>query len=629
MKKLMYIFLVLSVLTGCKEKKDAGAMKGMPTLAISVAKPIVKDITLTKDYPGYLTTEKTVNLVARVNGTLQSVSYAPGGRVKKGQLLFVIEPTLYNDKVAQAEAELKTAQAQLEYARNFKEEHFVTAVVGQEMSDSKSRSFGYYSPEYDPMYGLIGFPDLSGILASKLSMTNLMSTSEEQDRSVSFFLTGSYSYKDRYVLSGSYRWDGVDIIGKDNRFTPLWNVSFKYNLHNEEFMKRFAWIDVLSIRGSYGFTGSIDHNAYPFTILKYGSSSYRYNGDKIPSRITPGNPSIKWQRKEDRSIGLDFSLLRNRINGTVNYYNNETRDLLDRKKIAVSSGRKEVKANVASLNNKGWEVSLSTVNINYKTFRWSTSFNIAVNKNRVTDTYYQAVDELSSISRNNSSQAYFVKGQPTEAWYGYKFAGVDPATGHTLAYIDAKDSGNPMGHLIADGRYVIDMDSEFSTKAVSFLGEAYPPISGGFGTQFNLGRFSLSAQFSFMAGHKIKSFESSHGVQLSAAKYNQLAQELYRWRKVGDITNIPAYTVNSNASSNYFFSSQVESGNYLKCNNISLGYNMDPEICKKLCLTRMRINFNIQNVFTSTKYRGLDPENMGAFGYPSARSYVLSLNIGI
>ena len=118
MKKLMYIFLVLSVLTGCKEKKDAGAMKGMPTLVISVAKPIVKDITLTKDYPGYLTTEKTVNLVARVNGTLRSVSYVPGGRVKKGQLLFVIEPTLYNDKVAQAEAELKTAQAQLEYARN-------------------------------------------------------------------------------------------------------------------------------------------------------------------------------------------------------------------------------------------------------------------------------------------------------------------------------------------------------------------------------------------------------------------------------------------------------------------------------------------------------------------------------
>ena len=118
MKKLMYIFFALPILTGCKEKKSAGAMGGMPTPEISVAKPIIKNVTLTKDYPGYLTTEKTVNLVARVNGTLQSVSYAPGGRVKKGQLLFVIEPTLYNDKVAQAEAELKTAQAQLEYARN-------------------------------------------------------------------------------------------------------------------------------------------------------------------------------------------------------------------------------------------------------------------------------------------------------------------------------------------------------------------------------------------------------------------------------------------------------------------------------------------------------------------------------
>lgn len=116
MKKLMYIFLILLLLTGCKEKKEK--MEMMPTPMISVAKPVVRDITLTKDYPGYLTTEKTVDLVARVNGTLQSVSYVPGGRVKKGQLLFIIEPTLYKDNVVQAEAALKTAQAQLEYARN-------------------------------------------------------------------------------------------------------------------------------------------------------------------------------------------------------------------------------------------------------------------------------------------------------------------------------------------------------------------------------------------------------------------------------------------------------------------------------------------------------------------------------
>ena len=118
MKKLMYIFLILPlIMSGCKGKKET-ERGGMPTPEISVAYPLVQNITLTKDYPGYLTTEQTVNLVARVNGALQSASFTPGTRVKQGQLLFVIEPTIYKDNVTQAEAQLKTALAQLEYARN-------------------------------------------------------------------------------------------------------------------------------------------------------------------------------------------------------------------------------------------------------------------------------------------------------------------------------------------------------------------------------------------------------------------------------------------------------------------------------------------------------------------------------
>ncbi|WP_455587140.1 efflux RND transporter periplasmic adaptor subunit [Bacteroides sp.] len=117
MKKLVYILLAIPFFTGCKEKKEVSEGTGyIPE--ISVAHPLIKDITLTKDYPGYLTTEQTVNLVARVNGTLQSASFIPGSRVKKGQLLFVIEPTIYKDDVTKAEAALKTAQAQLTYARN-------------------------------------------------------------------------------------------------------------------------------------------------------------------------------------------------------------------------------------------------------------------------------------------------------------------------------------------------------------------------------------------------------------------------------------------------------------------------------------------------------------------------------
>lgn len=117
MKKLLYIFLALPLLTGCREKKEA-SRAAMPIPEISVASPLTKDITLTKEYPGYLASEQTVDLVARVNGTLQSASFTPGSQVKKGQLLFTIEPTIYKDNVTQAEAALKTSQAQLTYARN-------------------------------------------------------------------------------------------------------------------------------------------------------------------------------------------------------------------------------------------------------------------------------------------------------------------------------------------------------------------------------------------------------------------------------------------------------------------------------------------------------------------------------
>lgn len=116
MKRLFYIMLTLPLLLSCKDKKEAS--QSMPIPDISVAKPQVEDITLTKEYPGYLTSEQTVNLVARVNGTLQSASFSPGSRVRQGQVLFVIEPTVYKDNVVQAEAALKTAKAQLEYSRN-------------------------------------------------------------------------------------------------------------------------------------------------------------------------------------------------------------------------------------------------------------------------------------------------------------------------------------------------------------------------------------------------------------------------------------------------------------------------------------------------------------------------------
>lgn len=516
-----------------------------------------------------------------------------------------------------------TVRNQIKYARELKEDHFVNIVVGHEVSAVESNSFMQYSPQYDVDKGLIGYPNLDGVNAGDLDLDRLHETSKGQDRSVSVFATASYSYKDRYVVAGSSRWDGADIIGTDNRFSPLWNVSLKWNMHEENFMKSCRFVNVLSLRGSYGFTGSIDRNAYPFTLMTYGSLRY-YDGIQLPIDVMPGNPSVKWQKKEDRSIGLDFSLFNYRINGTVNYYCNDVNNLLGDKKIPYSTGRGSVVANLSSLRNSGWEFSLNTVNIDHENFRWTTSFNIALNDNKITDAFYEKISDLYTIRRK-----YQIEGYPVNAWFGFKTAGINPQTGEYMIYTDAKDEdGHPKGYPYGNG-YIVD-GSTYSTENAYYLGEAEPPISGGFGTTLTYKRLSLNAQFAFMTGHKIKSFKSYNGSLMNASRLNQLKTEANRWRKPGDITNVPKYTTSTATLSLLEITDdKLEDGSYLKCNLISLGYNLPSNLCQKLGLSQLRCTFNVHNLFTWTKYRGIDPETLGAFGYPSAKKYMFTLNLGI
>lgn len=516
-----------------------------------------------------------------------------------------------------------TVRNQIKYARELKEDHFVNIVVGHEVSAVESNSFMQYSPQYDVDKGLIGYPNLDGVNAGDLDLDRLHETSKGQDRSVSVFATASYSYKDRYVVAGSSRWDGADIIGTDNRFSPLWNVSLKWNMHEENFMKSCRFVNVLSLRGSYGFTGSIDRNAYPFTLMTYGSLRY-YDGIQLPIDVMPGNPSVKWQKKEDRSIGLDFSLFNYRINGTVNYYCNDVNNLLGDKKIPYSTGRGSVVANLSSLRNSGWEFSLNTVNIDHENFRWTTSFNIALNDNKITDAFYEKISDLYTIRRK-----YQIEGYPVNTWFGFKTAGINPQTGEYMIYTDAKDEdGHPKGYPYGNG-YIAD-GSTYSTENAYYLGEAEPPISGGFGTTLTYKRLSLNAQFAFMTGHKIKSFKSYNGSLMNASRLNQLKTEANRWRKPGDITNVPKYTTSTATLSLLEITDdKLEDGSYLKCNLISLGYNLPSNLCQKLGLSQLRCTFNVHNLFTWTKYRGIDPETLGAFGYPSAKKYMFTLNLGI
>lgn len=535
-----------------------------------------------------------------------------------------------------------TIRNQLEFARSFGDEtHHVSAFMGQEVSSSAMYGFRSMIPEWDPVYGMATYPDINGaIVNSNISLSSFGSHSEGQDRSVSFFVTGSYSYKDRYIASASARLDGADIIGTANRFNPLWNVSFKWNLHNEKFMQGVTFINQLAIRGSYGYTGSIDRNVLPFSTMELSSSRYTYDGMRILDRYFPANPSVKWQRKEDKNIGFDASVLNNRINFSANYYNNDTRDIIGTNSVAMSSGLRKISANVASIRNSGYELSLKTVNVRTKDFAWSTSVNFSFNKNIVTDTYYKKLEDYpaSALMTESFIDNTYIQGRGVNSFYGYQWAGIDPSDGTTLVYIDGfREDGTRLGSPYKDGRYVFNLDNDKKNAenvlpSRVYLGESNPPYTGGFSTQLNYKRLSFSANFSFYFGHIIKSYQTLFNSQFTAnmAGPNAVVDEANRWRKPGDNTNIARYSATEySARAYYVFDSNFEKGDYLKCNNISIGYNFGNELCSKLRLSRARVNFNMQNPFTLTNYRGADPENRGAFGYPVSKIYNISISIGI
>ncbi|WP_421920214.1 SusC/RagA family TonB-linked outer membrane protein [Marinifilum sp.] len=509
-------------------------------------------------------------------------------------------------------ADSYTWRNSLSYNKEINNMHFINIMTGQEILRRDGRNFSNYSPVFDELHGVTGFPNLTDIKPEDLNVNRLGGTGEYTEKISSFFAIGSYSFMDRYVFNGSIRYDGSDIIGNDNQFTPLWNVGFRWNLHNEDFINSRDFFNELSIRAGYGFTGSIDKNARP-NLVMYFNSAIEYDGVYVPTSFDYPSPSVKWQTKEDINIGLDVAMLKNRFELTVNYYHNTTDDVLDRRKLAYSSGRGSVIENVADLINKGWEFQLSTTNIRTQDLTWITRFNVAINDNKVKTTFFKSLNE---VPATNSDA--FVEGYPVRAWYGFKFARVDEATGNTIAYLE--NGGT------------FDMDEIYSKShkgleppLLSYLGEAYPPISGGISTTLRYKRLTLSARGNFYTGHKIKSFNTTQLVN----GQNRYIKDINRWRQPGDVTDVPAYPGHTRYAYNtYLFDTELEDGDYFRLRYVTLGYNFPPELLKKIGFKTMRLSATANNLLTLTKYNGIDPALMGGFGYPNSSNYTLTLNLG-
>ena len=561
---------------------------------------------------------------------------------------------------------------QIDYSFKIKEDHLFSLLVANEITSKKFNNFGYTSPIYYGDYRITGIPDFGDEVTFetlRAQVGNMFNTSTGQDRTVSFLGSFRYGYKDKYVANFNIRMDGADAIGDANRFTPLWSIGLRYNLHHEKFFENDV-ITEHALRGSYGYTGNIDRTAYPFATMALGSEMYE--GNRFATEFTYPNPTVGWEKKLDRNFGIDLGFWNGRVNFTMDYYNNRTEDILTNLTIPISTGRSSVRANGGIVKNTGLEFYLNIRWVNRPDFTFSTSGNIARNKNVIVRSEYDYESYAEAISGGVLQGGVVnVVGEETGAIWGWKTAGVDPRTGNPMYYLtedgkrayaqfldewdslwetdkqDYLDSGVVSSFAVPD--YVVyDKDNgripKFYDYSMQYLGRSNPKYVGGFNTYLRWRNLEFSTQWSYKVGHIIPSFNDlqnapnnwrdaeqaaiGYSSDLSVSGTNRERKYLSFWKTSGDVTDIPRFVTGDDYWAGVQTDAKYEKGNYLRLTNIAISYRLPVEVAQRFGMKNMSLSFNAYNLLTFTKYSGLDVGTNGAFGYPASREYNLKLSVG-
>lgn len=454
-------------------------------------------------------------------------------------------------------------------------------------------------------------PDLSG--AATITGG---ATTNERYTFLSYFLRANYSFMNKYLLSASVRTDGSSRFGPRNHYGWFPAVSAGWLISEEDFLKGNNTLNYLKLKASYGITGNseIGNGRY---LTQLSVTKYPRNPGYSSSNNVLGNDSLKWEKTKQFDAGIEFGFFNNRLSGEVDYYNKQTSDLLLAANIPYSSGFSTVYRNAGDMENKGVEISLTSRNIDTKDFVWTTTLNVAYNKNRVKNIGGQ-------IFQSSGGEQRAIEGQPIGSFYLTKFAGVDPTNGDALYYD-------------ADGKKTNNYNS--GVKAV--VGQGNPDWTGGITNAVSYKGFDLSVLFTFVSGNSIYNRagiyqESGFGNGFD----NQTHNILGRWQKAGDVTNVPRlsllYANGVSQSSRWLYD-----GSYIRLKTLTLGYSLPKSVAGTLHISGARLYVAGYNLWTRTKYYA-EPEvntgtgdnnisNIGSgidyYTIPQARTVTVGLNV--
>lgn len=391
-----------------------------------------------------------------------------------------------------------------------------------------------------------------------------------------------YNYQYRYILSFTSRYDGSSRFGEENRYGFFPAASVAWRMSEEDFFKQWDTpLNEVRWRAGYGVTGNDGIPDFAYLALFGGGANYLGEAGIYPRGIA--NPELKWETTYQYSAGLDIGMFNDRIELSLDYYYNHTKDLLFSRPISYTSGYGSITSNIGELENKGVEVSLSTVNIENRDFSWTSSFNISRNRNEILSLYND--QPLDNIGRGSNSVRV---GEPMGIFYGYKSLGVDPSTGD-IVFADTNGDGQ--------------ITSEDRTK----IGDPNPDFTGGLNNRFRYQNLELTVFLQFSYGNDIFNGTRIY-IESMKGSDNQTTAVLDRWREPGDETDIPRATELDPNNNNRISSRFIEDGSYLRVKNVSLSYQLSPDFADRMGMHSARVFLRGENLLTFTNYSGMDPE---------------------
>ncbi|WP_294627115.1 TonB-dependent receptor [uncultured Bacteroides sp.] len=423
---------------------------------------------------------------------------------------------------------------------------------------------------------------------------------------LSFFFRGEYNFKDLYYAEAAVRTDASSRFGKQHRWGAFWSLGFMWNIKNEAFLKDMTWLSGAQIAMSTGTSGNSEIPNYDHLALVSGGPNYLGQAGIYPSQS--GNETLGWEQTWTNNIGLRLSFIDHRIGLDVDFYHKKTTNILMLVPQSYAlTGEKNHWENIGAMVNRGVEVSANADVIRTRDFTWNVSANVSYNKNKLVELYNGVTEYVQS-----TTGLKFVVGHPVHEFFLNRYAGVNPANGDALWY--TKDG---------------ELTTEFREEDKVMTGKTFDsPWAGGFGTSLAWKGLSLSAQFSWMANRWVMNndrfFEESNGLYSS---YNQSKRLLYdRWKKPGDVTDIPRYGVVAQLDDRF-----LENASFLRLKNLTLAYVL-PQSCfkKSNFFSSARVYLQGQNLLTFTGFKGLDPEvasNIYRAQYPASRQFTLGVEV--